>query len=135
MPQNQAENNEKPVALDSKPEPWKKAWMASPGHVTYSDYATLFLKGICMGTADIIPGISGGTVAFITGIYDALLTAISSFNWRTFLQALRFRGKVALSGLHLRFIVTLTAGIALAVVSTANLVHYLLTEHAVQTWS
>ena len=88
-----------------------------------------------MGTADIVPGVSGGTVAFITGIYHALLTAISSFNWRTFLQALRFRGKEALSELHLRFIVTLAAGIALAVVSTAHLMHYLLSEHAVQTWS
>ena len=135
MPQNQAETEEKTVTSASKTETWKKAWMATPGPVTYSDHAILFLKGVCMGTADIVPGVSGGTVAFITGIYHALLTAISSFNWRTFLQALRFRGKEALSELHLRFIVTLAAGIAFAVVSTAHLMHYLLTEHAVQTWS
>ena len=135
MPQNPAENEEKTSVSASKHETWKKAWMASPGPITYSDHVILFLKGVCMGTADIVPGVSGGTVAFITGIYHALLTAISSFNWRTFLQALRFRGKEALSELHLRFIVTLAAGIALAVVSTAHLMHYLLTEHAVQTWS
>ena len=68
-------------------------------------------------------------------IYNALLTAISSFNWRTFLQVLRLQGKEALSELHLRFLVTLAAGIALAVVSTAHLMYYLLTEQAVQTWS
>ena len=135
MPQKPAENEEKTAGSASKPETWKKAWMASPGPVTNSDHATLFLKGACMGTADIVPGVSGGTVAFITGIYHALLTAISSFNWRTFLQVLRFRGKDVLSELHLRFLVTLATGIALAVFSTAHLIHYLLTEHAVQTWS
>ena len=135
MPQYPVENKEKTAASSSKPIRWKKAWMATPGPVTYSDHAILFLKGVCMGTADIVPGVSGGTVAFITGIYHSLLTAISSFNWKTFLQALCFRGKEALSELHLRFIVTLAAGIALAVVSTAHLMHYLLTEHAVQTWS
>ena len=135
MPKNPAENEEKTAASTSKPDTWKKAWMASPGPRTYSDHAILFLKGVCMGTADIVPGVSGGTVAFITGIYHALLTAISSFNWRTFLQVLRLHGKEALSELHLRFLVTLAAGITLAVVSTAHLMHYLLTEHAVQTWS
>ena len=135
MPQKPTENKEKTSALSSNPETWRKAWMASPGPVKYSEHVTLFLKGVFMGTADIVPGVSGGTVAFITGIYHALLTAISSFNWRTFLQAVRLRGKEALSELHLRFIVTLAAGIALAVVSTAHLMHYLLTEHAVQTWS
>jgi len=135
MPQNPAENEEKTAASTSKPDTWKKAWMASPGPGTYSDHAILLLKGVCMGTADIVPGVSGGTIAFITGIYHALLTAISSFNWRTFLQVLRLHGKEALSELHLRFLVTLAAGITLAVVSTAHLMHYLLTEHPVQTWS
>ena len=79
MSQNLAENEEK-IAASASTEAWKKAWMASPGPVTYSDHAILFLKGVCMGTADIVPGVSGGTVAFITGIYHALLTAISSFN-------------------------------------------------------
>ena len=135
MPKNPAENEEKTAASTSKPDTWKKAWMASPGPGTYSDHAILLLKGVCMGTADIVPGVSGGTIAFITGIYHALLTAISSFNWRTFLQVLRLHGKEALSELHLRFLVTLAAGITLAVVSTAHLMHYLLTEHPVQTWS
>ena len=97
MPKNPAENEEKTAASTSKPDTWKKAWMASPGPGTYSDHAILLLKGVCMGTADIVPGVSGGTIAFITGIYHALLTAISSFNWRTFLQVLRLHGKEPIS--------------------------------------
>ncbi len=135
MPKHLAEDKEKKANFVAKPETWKKAWMYSPGPVTYSDHAILFLKGVCMGTADIVPGVSGGTVAFITGIYNRLLTAISSFNLRIFLQALRFRGKETLSEIHLRFIVTLVAGVAFAVVSTSHLMHYLLTEHAIKTWS
>ena len=135
MPQNPAEIEGNTGASTSKPKTWKIAWMDSPGPVTYSEYAILFLKGICMGSADIVPGVSGGTVAFITGIYNTLLAAISSLKWRIFLQALGFRGKEALSELHMRFLVTLAAGIALAVVSTAHLMHYLLSEHAVHTWS
>mgnify|MGYP000347907468 FL=1 len=114
---------------------WKKAWLASPGPRTFAEHAYLFFKGVGMGTADIVPGVSGGTVAFITGIYEALLTAISSINSRLVLQVLRLNFKEALAGLHLRFLVSLVFGIALAIISTAHLMHYLLTEHAVQTWS
>ena len=114
---------------------WKKAWLASPGPRTFAEHAALFFKGVGMGTADIVPGVSGGTVAFITGIYEALLTAISSINSRLVLQVLRLNFKEALAGLHLRFLVSLVFGIALAIISTAHLMHYLLTEHAVQTWS
>jgi len=114
---------------------WKKAWLASPGPRTFAEHAYLFFKGVGMGTADIVPGVSGGTVAFITGIYEALLTAISSINSRLVLQVLRLNFKQALAGLHLRFLVSLVFGIALAIISTAHLMHYLLTEHAVQTWS
>jgi putative membrane protein len=120
---------------NSAADTWKKAWLASPGPRTFAEHAALFFKGVGMGTADIVPGVSGGTVAFITGIYQALLTAISSINSRLVLQVLRLNFKQALAGLHLRFLVTLVFGIALAIISTAHLMHYLLTEHAVQTWS
>lgn len=120
---------------NSSTDTWKKAWMTSPGPKTFTEHAYLFFKGVGMGTADIVPGVSGGTIAFITGIYEALLTAITSINSRLVLQVLRLNLKQALAGLHLRFLVTLVCGIALAVISTSHLMHYLLTEHAVQTWS
>ena len=120
---------------NSSADTWKKAWITSPGPETFTEHAYLFFKGIGMGTADIVPGVSGGTIAFITGIYEALLTAIASINSRLVLQVLRLNLKQALAGLHLRFLVTLVCGIALALISTSHLIHYLLTEHAVQTWS
>tara|TARA_X000001036_G_scaffold158696_1_gene150586 strand:- start:1838 stop:2848 length:1011 start_codon:yes stop_codon:yes gene_type:complete len=120
---------------NSSTDTWKKAWMTSPGPKTFTEHAYLFFKGVGMGTADIVPGVSGGTIAFITGIYEALLTAIASINSRLVLQVLRLNLKQALAGLHLRFLVTLVCGITLAVISTSHLMHYLLTEHAVQTWS
>ena len=120
---------------NSSADTWKKAWMTSPGPKTFTEHAYLFFKGVGMGTADIVPGVSGGTIAFITGIYEALLTAIASINSRLVLQVLRLNLKQALAGLHLRFLVTLVCGIALAVISTSHLMHYLLTEHAVETWS
>jgi len=114
---------------------WTESWMASPGPVTVVEHLNLFIKGLGMGTADIVPGVSGGTIAFITGIYHSLLTAISSINGKLFRQALRLRFKEALAELHLRFLITLVSGIAVALISTAHLMHYLLTEHPVPTWS
>jgi Predicted membrane protein len=44
------------------------------------EYIVIGLKGMAMGAADVVPGVSGGTIAFITGIYEELLTAISNVN-------------------------------------------------------
>ena len=49
-----------------------------------SEYIKLFFKGMAMGAADIVPGVSGGTIAFITGIYEELLKSISSINIKRF---------------------------------------------------
>ena len=86
------------------PESWGKAWFASPGPRTFAEHVNLFFKGLGMGTADIVPGVSGGTIAFITGIYQSLLTAISSINGKMLRNALRMQFKAALAELHLRFL-------------------------------
>jgi len=114
---------------------WKKAWMATPGPITFIEHLNLFLKGICMGTADIVPGVSGGTIAFITGIYDSLLSAISSINIKFFLQLVKLNLIKALSEFHFRFLFTLFLGVAVALISTANLMHFLLNEYPIQIWS
>ena len=49
-------------------------------------YLAIFIKGILMGAADMIPGISGGTVALITGIYEKLLKSINSISWKTIIE-------------------------------------------------
>ena len=95
----------------------------------------LALKGFGMGLADIVPGVSGGTIAFITGIYDQLLASIASVN-TTFLKlVLSFRFKEAASHINLAFLAPLLGGIVLAIILTSRLMHYLMNEHPVPTWS
>ena len=57
------------------------------------DYAVLTLKGMAMGAADVVPGVSGGTIAFIAGIYDELINSIKSINMHSL--KLLFTGKIA----------------------------------------
>ena len=94
----------------------------------------LVLRGMCMGTADVIPGVSGGTVALIMGIYDELVGTIASIDGRV-LQAL-LRGRIAevLRLVNAGFLVPLLAGIAIAIASFAKLITYLLTTHPQPVW-
>jgi putative membrane protein len=114
---------------------WKEAFMASPGPKTLKATVGLSLKGLCMGTADIIPGVSGGTIALITGIYQQLLQAIKSFDSNMARSLLKLDFKTALAGLHLRFLMALFLGIGVAIISLARLVNYLLQVHPVFIWS
>jgi putative membrane protein len=114
---------------------WKSAFFESPGPKTLKEAALLSLKGLCMGTADIIPGVSGGTMALITGIYPQLLQAIRSVDTRMALRLLKFDIKGALATLHLRFLLALFLGIGIAIISLARLMNYLLHAHPVYTWS
>lgn len=89
---------------------------------TLADYARLFFTGFAMGAADIVPGVSGGTMAFILGVYQALLNAIKSFNLDA--ARLALKGKLGvLLGEHipLRFLITLGLGILVAIFSLASL--------------
>ncbi len=114
---------------------WKKAFLASPGPKTPKEAATLALKGLCMGSADIIPGVSGGTIALITGIYGNLLQAIKSLDIQFIRRLLSGEPKEALADLHLRFMLCLLSGIAVAILSLARLMNYLLNHQPVFTWS
>lgn len=114
---------------------FKHAWLQGPGPTTLPQALLLAAKGFCMGAADIIPGVSGGTVAFITGIYADLLAAIRSVNLRFFAALVRLRPGQALAELHLRFLVPLLLGLGTALVGMAGLMHHLLTTHPVQTWA
>lgn len=74
------------------------------------------LKGFCMGSADIIPGVSGGTMALILGIYERLLKAIRSFDRAWLENIFRFRIKTAFAANDLLFLIPLGAGILLALI-------------------
>lgn len=100
-----------------------------------SQKLSLVLKGFAMGMADIVPGVSGGTVAFITNIYDELLTAIASVNAAFVRQIFKLQFKNALAQIHFEFLAPLLTGIFSAVLLTSRLMHFLMTEYPVYTWS
>ena len=114
---------------------FKKAFMASPGPNSFREALVLALKGFCMGGADVIPGVSGGTIALIAGIYEKLLAAIKSFDAVFIKKLLSFKLKEALSHIHLRFLIALFFGIATAILSLARLMNYLLKFHPEPTYS
>ena len=105
---------------------WRQAFMQSPGPNSLKEAFWLFLKGICMGSADIVPGVSGGTIAFITGIYDDLLSAIRSFGKNFFKDFFTLNWRKALDESHIRFIVVLLLGIGVAIITFAQIIHYFL---------
>ncbi len=96
---------------------------------------TVGLKGVCMGAADVIPGVSGGTIAFITGIYEELVESIHNFDRKAF--GLFFTGKFREFWKHINgtFLLSLICGILLSIFSLAKLMTYLLEHHPIQTWS
>ncbi len=76
--------------------------------------AILIAKGFCIGTADIIPGVSGGTMAFILGIYSEFIAAIKSFDLAALLALLRLDIRQALARPHFGFVLPLLLGIVAA---------------------
>ena len=95
----------------------------------------LFLKGIAMGAADVVPGVSGGTIAFITGIYTELLDSIKSINLNA-LQTLFKQGpKAAWQAINGTFLLVLGSGVLLALLSLAKVLHYLLLTQPELLWS
>ncbi|WP_242091550.1 DUF368 domain-containing protein [Aestuariivivens sediminicola] len=99
------------------------------------DYIVIFSKGIAMGAADAVPGVSGGTIAFISGIYEELITTISNVNPSLF--KILFKNGIgsfwkALNG---NFLLALVFGMTVSFVSFMRLAKYLLENHPVLIWS
>jgi putative membrane protein len=99
------------------------------------DYVFLFLKGAGMGAADVVPGVSGGTIAFITGIYTRFLAAIKSVNLEA-LKLLRKSGfRASWHYIDGPFLLTVFAGLITSAVSLAKVITYLLANHQLLVWS
>jgi len=113
---------------------WQQVWRSGPGPLKAKDIIALFGKGMLMGMADLVPGVSGGTVAFVTGIYESFLEAIASINKDLLKMLLKLQIKDALSQAHLRVILPILCGILFSIFSLARLMHYLMTDHPVPTW-
>ena len=101
----------------------------------FKDYLLVGVKGACMGAADVIPGVSGGTIAFIMGIYDEFVGSIA----RVDSEAVRllFKGRFRDFWKHINgwFLLSIVAGIGVSVVSLAGLMQMLLNGHPIQTWA
>ncbi|TXS95392.1 DUF368 domain-containing protein [Parahaliea maris] len=95
----------------------------------------IYLRGVLMGAADIVPGVSGGTMAFITGIYDRLLGAIRAFDLEVLGMVVRGRIKDAWEHVDGTFLLTLLAGIATSILSLARLISWLLEHHPIPLWA
>ena len=98
-------------------------------------YITVAVKGACMGAADVIPGVSGGTIAFIMGIYDQFVGSIAKID--TTAVKMLFSGRIKDFWKHINgnFLLSLFAGIGLSVIALAGLMQTLLTNYPIQTWA
>lgn len=102
---------------------------------TIKDYLLIVAKGMGMGAADVVPGVSGGTIAFITGIYEELINSLKSIEPAT-LKMLFAEGIVPTwKKINGNFLIALFVGIGISVVSLSKLIKYLLAEHPILVWS
>ncbi|MBJ6368346.1 DUF368 domain-containing protein [Snuella sedimenti] len=100
-----------------------------------SNYLTITLKGLAMGAADAVPGVSGGTIAFISGIYEELIETISNVNASLFKTLFSKGIKPFWAQLNGNFIAALLIGIIISYVSFMRIAKYLLEYHPVLIWS
>tara|TARA_R110001592_G_scaffold363371_1_gene685562 strand:- start:181095 stop:182018 length:924 start_codon:yes stop_codon:yes gene_type:complete len=98
-------------------------------------FGGVFLRGVMMGAADIVPGVSGGTIAFITGIYDTLLASIRAFDLTFLRLLLRFDIRGAWQHVNGGFLLALLLGIGTSIVSLARLISWVLENYPVPLWA
>ncbi|HEX6890542.1 MAG TPA: DUF368 domain-containing protein, partial [Chryseolinea sp.] len=99
------------------------------------DYILLYVKGLSMGVADVIPGMSGGSVAFITGIYSEMVHALRSIDREAFELVTKKRFRDCWTKINGNFLVALFAGIVTSLLTIARLVTHLQTKYPILVWS
>ena len=100
-----------------------------------SSLCILFCKGLAMGAADVVPGVSGGTIAFISGIYDRLLAAISACTPNKLVWLCKGRWRETWTSIDGTFLLVLLSGILTSIASLAQLISYLLEARPEMIWS
>lgn len=99
------------------------------------EYLVIGLKGMGMGAADVVPGVSGGTIAFISGIYEELIETIDKLGFGI-LKNLKEEGlKKTFITYNLGFLVSLFLGVFVSIISLAKVISYLLENHPILVWS
>ena len=94
----------------------------------------LFLKGVFMGIAEIIPGVSGGTIAFITGIYEELINSIKSINASSLKLLLSFKLSLFWKQINGSFLLTLLVGMLTSILALSRVIVFLIEEHPFKIW-
>lgn len=102
---------------------------------SFLDYLTVTLKGMAMGAADVVPGVSGGTIAFISGIYEELISTISGVKPSLFTTWKEDGFAAMWKELNGNFIIALFTGILISLFTLMRLANYLLENHPVLIWS
>ncbi len=98
------------------------------------DYAAISLRGFLMGSADVVPGVSGGTIAFVTGIYEALIDAINAVNVQFVRRLLARQWRAAFADFPWQFLLALGLGLGVAVLTMAHFLSWALTHHETLVW-
>ena len=102
----------------------------------YPNYLGVMIKGMAMGAADVIPGVSGGTIAFISGIYEELLGSIKSINLENLKLIFQKGGIVKFwNAINANFLLAVLTGILISVFSLASLLQHLLKVYPIMVWS
>ena len=101
---------------------------------TTKEYLSLSLKGMAMGAADIIPGVSGGTIAFISGIYEELIETINNVNFEAIKKLKKNGIKSFWTHINANFLIALLTGIAISIMSLAKVITHLLETHSQLLW-
>lgn len=99
------------------------------------DHILLFLKGMSMGAADLVPGVSGGSIALITGIYEKLLDSIKSIDGRALSLLKKLEIQAFWRHINGRFLLTLLIGILTSIFTLSKIISYLMEEHPIPLWS
>jgi putative membrane protein len=102
---------------------------------TKKSFFGIAARGIAMGAADVVPGVSGGTIAFITGIYEELLETISKLNFGLFKTWKKDGFKAMWNQGNFSFLAALFTGIAISIISLAVFIEFLLEHYPIQLWS
>lgn len=102
---------------------------------SYLQYFIVSMKGIAMGAADVVPGVSGGTIAFISGIYEELIETIHTLDLGFFSTWKEKGFKTSWSKYNLGFLVALFGGVLVSILSLAKLITWLLATHPIVVWS
>ena len=102
---------------------------------SFLNYSFVTLKGLAMGAADVVPGVSGGTIAFISGIYEELIKTIDNLDMGILTKARKQGVKTAWRDYNLSFLIALVLGIAISILTFAKVISYLLDNEPIILWS